>query len=160
MNLQIGDIMTKNVLVAQQHYSFTQVCRLFFAMKIHHLPIVDDRGALVGILSTNDVLNIYSFRAPMLPSLSEDSLNAAFSIGEIMTKNPKTIGPQAGLAEAARLQRGHLDCPHADEGRDEEVTRPDVVQETRHAGTLAAGVGDRVSHYTSGQATGRPSTWG
>ncbi|MCB0617162.1 MAG: CBS domain-containing protein [Saprospiraceae bacterium] len=103
MNLQIGDIMTKNVLVAQQHYSFTQVCRLFFAMKIHHLPIVDDRGALVGILSTNDVLNIYSFRAPMLPSLSEDSLNAAFSIGEIMTKNPKTIGPQAGLAEAARI---------------------------------------------------------
>ncbi len=101
--ITVGDVMTKNVLFAHVNHSFTQLCRLFFEMDIHHLPVLDEKGQLVGLLSASDVLKTFSFKVPMLSSCDEASLNKAISIYDLMTPNPLSITPESSISEAAFL---------------------------------------------------------
>lgn len=99
----VADIMSKNVLFAHTNQSFTQLCRLFFEMDIHHLPVVDEEGLLIGILSANDVLKAYGRKIPSLQNASEDMLNKNITIFDLMTQNPISAAPETTLKEAAHL---------------------------------------------------------
>lgn len=102
-NTPVQEIMSANVLVANTGNSFTQLCRLFFEMNIHHLPVVDENYRLVGILSANDVLKAFSFGLNSLERPDDSSLDARFSIYDLMTPNPVTVSPNTSIREAARI---------------------------------------------------------
>ncbi len=99
----VADIMSRNVLFAHTNQSFTQLCRLFFEMDIHHLPVADEKGKLIGILSTNDVLKAYGRKVPTLQRADEAMLNANITIFDLMTQDPISVPPDTTLKEAARL---------------------------------------------------------
>lgn len=99
--LSVGDVMSKNVLFAHLNHSFTELCRLFFELNIHHLPVVDDAGKLIGIISANDVLKAYGRRIPTLEKADEATLNQQIRIEDVMTPNPVSVSPGASLKEAA-----------------------------------------------------------
>ncbi|MCB0568763.1 MAG: CBS domain-containing protein [Phaeodactylibacter sp.] len=105
--LSVGDVMSKNVLFAHLSHSFTELCRLFFELNIHHLPVVDEAGKLIGIISANDVLKAYGRRIPNLARTDEATLNLHIKIEDIMSPNPVSIGPGATLKEAAELLTSH-----------------------------------------------------
>lgn len=42
--MKINEIMTDNVLSIIKDYKFTEVCRLMQQLRIHHLPVVDEKG--------------------------------------------------------------------------------------------------------------------
>ena len=107
MTNTVADIMSKNVLFAHTGQSFTQLCRLFFEMDIHHLPVADERGQLIGILSTNDVLKAYSRKVPTLQRADEEMLNENITIYDLMTQNPISVAPGTAIKEAARLLFTH-----------------------------------------------------
>ena len=50
----VKDLMTSQVIVAHTSHSFTQICRLFFELDIHHLPVLNDQNELIGIISSNE----------------------------------------------------------------------------------------------------------
>ncbi|MCO6475901.1 MAG: CBS domain-containing protein [Phaeodactylibacter sp.] len=99
----VADIMSRNVLFAHTNQSFTQLCRLFFEMDIHHMPVADDKGKLIGILSTNDVLKAYGRKVPTLQRADEAMLNENITIFDLMTPDPVSVPPDTTLKEAARL---------------------------------------------------------
>ena len=103
----VADIMSKNVLFAHTGQSFTQLCRLFLEMDIHHLPVADDKGRLIGILSANDVLKAYGRKVPTLQRADEAMLNENITIFDLMTQNPISVPPHTTLKEAARLLSGN-----------------------------------------------------
>lgn len=103
----VADIMSKNVLFAHTGQSFTQLCRLFFEMDIHHLPVADDKGRLIGILSANDVLKAYGRKVPTLQRADEAMLNENITIFDLMTQNPISVPPHTTLKEAAQLLSGN-----------------------------------------------------
>lgn len=105
--LSVSDVMSKNVLFAHLHHSFTELCRLFFEMNIHHLPVVDDSGRLIGIISANDVLKAYGRQIPTLGRADEATLNRKITIEDLMTPNPIYISPEATLKEAAEKLTAH-----------------------------------------------------
>ena len=118
-SLKVADIMTHNVVVAGINFSFTHASRLFFELSIHHLPVVNKEGVVVGMLSSHDVLKAYSFRAPMLKDLCEETLNTVFSVAELMTPDPITISSDHKVQEALEVfDKYHIhSLPVVDDGR-------------------------------------------
>jgi CBS domain-containing membrane protein len=57
---------------------------------IRHLPVVDDHGRLVGVLSDRDILRARGARP-------------AKRVGEVMTRDVVTVRPEAPAAEAAAI---------------------------------------------------------
>jgi CBS domain-containing protein len=53
----LDKVMTKNVVTIQEDSSITEVRKVICAHKIRHLPVVNQKGRLVGLLSVRDVLD-------------------------------------------------------------------------------------------------------
>ncbi|MBC8406760.1 MAG: CBS domain-containing protein [Planctomycetes bacterium] len=52
----VGDIMTREVVVAQENQSVLDAHLLMKRHHIRHLPVLDSEGLLVGVLSIRDLL--------------------------------------------------------------------------------------------------------
>lgn len=52
----VGDVMTKKVTTARPDMSLSVAIEALVGQDIGHLPVVDDKGVLVGILSKSDVV--------------------------------------------------------------------------------------------------------
>jgi CBS domain-containing protein len=56
LGLQVGDIMSDDLLVAQAHDDVTVVIERMRLRGIRRVPVVDDDGLLAGIVSADDLL--------------------------------------------------------------------------------------------------------
>jgi len=66
---------------------------------ISALPIVDQRGTMIGVLSTTDILEAES---EVTDREARDRLFEDTPVEELMTPRPLTISPEADIREAAR----------------------------------------------------------
>lgn len=104
----IGEVMSKTVLFAKPSHSFTELCRLFTEMEIHHLPVISEDNRLIGMLSSTDVLKAYSFKVPVLEKADEETLNKNITIEDLMTPQPLvTVSPKESIWDAAQKFRKH-----------------------------------------------------
>jgi CBS domain-containing protein len=58
--LTAADLMTKPPVTIGPREPVTHAARLMYARRVKRLPVVDDDGRLVGIVSRADVLSVYS----------------------------------------------------------------------------------------------------
>ncbi len=103
----IADVMTTNVLRANTNHSFSQLCRMLLELNVHHLPVENEAGELVGIISSNDVLRTFSYTIPLAKIADETKLDSDIAVEELMTPNPITITPEESLSSAIRLFTQH-----------------------------------------------------
>jgi len=54
-NLKVKDVMSRNVYCMSEKNTIVEALRVMLERKIRHLPVVDDRSALKGIVSLRDV---------------------------------------------------------------------------------------------------------
>ena len=95
----VEQFMSTQILVGRDNFKVPHIARLFDEMKIHHLPIVDENRKVVGIITANDMVRIWS-------SLMEEGKKILFKTGDIrdfMTKNPVCCNPDTTIAEAVKL---------------------------------------------------------
>jgi len=55
-----ADLMTKPALTIGPHEPVSHAARLMYSRKVKRLPVVDDEGHLIGIVTRADVLSVYS----------------------------------------------------------------------------------------------------
>jgi CBS domain-containing protein len=55
-----ADLMTKPAVTIGPDEPVSRAARLMYSRKVKRLPVVDDRGRLVGIISRADVLSVFS----------------------------------------------------------------------------------------------------
>ncbi len=108
----IQDIMTRAPITVKSSSSIADAARLLLDNYISGLPVVDDNGAIVGIVSEGDFLRRGELdterrRSAFLeffvsPGRLADEYVHAYGrlIGEVMTSPVKTISPQALVSEA------------------------------------------------------------
>lgn len=108
----IQDIMTRAPITVKSSSSIADAARLLLDNHISGLPVVDDNGAIVGIVSEGDFLRRGELdterrRSAFLeffvsPGRLADEYVRAYGrlIGEVMTSPVKTISPQALVSEA------------------------------------------------------------
>jgi len=104
---KVADLMSRNILVGHVTNSFTHTLRIFSEMTFHHLPIVNAKQEVIGILSSNDMLKALSLKLPMLKQSDEDTLNMMFDIRELMTPDPKVISSDATIDDALSIFSKH-----------------------------------------------------
>src|ERR1044071_1599178 len=66
---------------------------------VRHVPVEDEEGHLVGLLSHRDLLKLFSRRG------AGAACDTAVTVREIMKPNPVTVGPQTPTLEAIGLMR-------------------------------------------------------
>jgi CBS domain-containing protein len=71
--------------------------------RIRHLPVLDDEGALVGIVSQRDLFRGALARALGYGAHAQQKLLGQLLVKEVMTNDPVAVAPDAPLADAARL---------------------------------------------------------
>jgi len=94
--MNVAAMMSTGVLTASPDTSLAQVVDSLVEGHITALPIVDERGRLLGVVSTPDIL-----RAQVEPAVQGVEGWREARAGEVMNHPALTIGPKTELREAA-----------------------------------------------------------
>jgi CBS domain-containing protein len=117
----VREVMTRDVVTAAPDWSLARAARTMREYRISGLPVVDNGGALVGVLSEKDIVSTLD-RATGLGHarglldilLEENGSKELQRVGEAirrleharveqsMSRRPVTIDPEASFFEAAR----------------------------------------------------------
>ena len=118
MSKTVADVMTSEVLTVKRETPLKEAIQILADRKISALPVVEESGKLVGILSEGDLMWQESgVEAPpyiMLldsiiylqnPAQHDKEIHKALgqTVGEVMSDRPLTIKPEQLVREAARL---------------------------------------------------------
>lgn len=148
----VRDIMDPNPATVAPETPVEEVVRLMRERELPGVPVVDDDGRCVGIVTEADLVlpddqgdlhiphyvNLFGGTVFLEPlSRFEHRLRKAFAsdAADMMTRRPDTVGPDTSVRDAARLihESGHNRLPVVEDGRlVGVVTRVDVL------GALAA----------------------
>jgi CBS domain-containing protein len=113
MRRRVSDVMTRTVAVVAADTPFKEIARRLSEHRVAALPVVDARDRAIGIVSEADLLlkeeRPMPEQAPRFIGRrrrAELGRAGGASAKEIMTSPVTTIGPDATLAEAARVMHG------------------------------------------------------
>ncbi|MDR1536347.1 MAG: CBS domain-containing protein [Planctomycetota bacterium] len=108
---EVGDIMSGRVAVLTFDDSILVAHEIFARVKIHHLPIIDEQGGIIGVISDRDVLKNSS---PFFGTINEQKRDVEImnrKVGLIMSRNPLCVNPDIPVVEAIKLMNGkHISC--------------------------------------------------
>ncbi len=96
----VGELMTRDLVVIRAEAPLTEAARLLDEHRIHGLPVVDEAGVLVGVVSQTD----------MVRARTTQGLWASWpglKVKHLMTSPALTIAADAGMPEAAMLMEGN-----------------------------------------------------
>jgi CBS domain-containing protein len=99
--LAVADVMTMDPVTVGVDASIEAAERLLAAYRISGLPVVDDAGQLVGVLSRTDLL---LDGGQTLTQLVRGRMSG-LRVGELMSSPALTVSLSATLVEAARIMR-------------------------------------------------------
>ncbi|MBD2506740.1 CBS domain-containing protein [Nostoc sp. ATCC 53789] len=114
----VADVMSRDPIVVRAETPLKEAIQILAERHISGLPVVDDVGKLVGIISETDLMWQETGVTPPAyimfldsviylknPATYERDLHKALgqTVGEVMSKNPITISPDKTLKEAATI---------------------------------------------------------
>lgn len=99
----VKDRMSRNPVTAQPETTHKQAAELMRDQNVHHLPVVNKQGQLVGIIVHEDLLSAQPSTATTLSIYEIHSLLSKLQLKEIMRHPVITVSPDCPLEEAARL---------------------------------------------------------
>lgn len=141
--MTVGDVMTRSVVSVRSWTPLKEVAQLLIERRISGVPVVDDDGTLLGVVSEGDFLmkeqGAQAIRHRPLARIFGESRESrsrlakigAVTAGEAMTAPALTIASGRHIAEAAALMtaRSVNRLPVVDDGRLVGiVTRADLVR--------------------------------
>ncbi|HEY6079341.1 MAG TPA: CBS domain-containing protein [Polyangiaceae bacterium] len=99
----VRDLMTTNVVTLGRTDSLRSVDDLMRVQRIRHMPIVDEDGSLVGIVSQRDLFHGGLLRALGYGSHAREQALEGLMTKEAMKTEVITTSGDTPLAEAAKL---------------------------------------------------------
>lgn len=122
MSKTVAQVMTHNPIMVSPQTPLKQAIQILAEKQISGLPVVDDMGKLVGIISETDLMWQETGITPPAyimfldsviylqnPVTYERDLHKALgqTVGEVMSNNPITISPDQSLKAAAKIIQDH-----------------------------------------------------
>jgi len=99
----IRDWMTKDVITVGPETSMMKASKLMRERKISRLPVVDESGRLLGIVSDRDLKEASPSKATSLDMHELYYLLSEIKVKDIMTKAPLAVKPSETVEKAAVL---------------------------------------------------------
>ncbi|MCB2224485.1 MAG: CBS domain-containing protein [Actinobacteria bacterium] len=137
--MKVRDIMTTDPISVRGDTTLKEAARIMVRHKVSGLPVIDEAGRLVGIITEGDFLRReatrdQTYRISLLDALfgeGDPALPVAEHVAQVMTTDVFTIEGNASLGEAARLMAGHsikrLPVIGPDEMLEGIISRADIV---------------------------------
>ena len=120
MSKTVTDVMSRDPIVVRPETPLKEAIQILAEKRISGIPVVDDVGKLVGIISETDLMWQETGVTPPAyimfldsviylqnPGTYERELHKALgqTVGEVMSKNPVTISPEKTVKEAAQVMQ-------------------------------------------------------
>ena len=107
--MKVGDVMTTDVLTIGPDAPIKEAAMLMVREGISGLPVVDDDGAVVGIITEADFVTAEANRSwgrqrkrLLANFFGEAEAPQARTVADAMTADPETIDAESSVTEAAR----------------------------------------------------------
>ncbi|MCE4606619.1 MAG: CBS domain-containing protein [Desulfurococcales archaeon] len=99
---KVRDVMLEKPVTVQEDETVNNAVRKMAELNIGAIPVVNEKGKIVGIFSERDLLR----------RVAAKGLSYNTKIKEVMTRNPVTISPEATVEKAkdvmAKIKARHL----------------------------------------------------
>jgi CBS domain-containing protein len=120
--LKARDIMTRKVITVYPETEIVEAAKLLLENHFNGLPVIDREGRLKGMICQDDLISqqrkiplpsYFILLDSLIPLTSKKNIEkavqkiAAVTVGEAMTPDPITVGPDAGLEDIATLMVKH-----------------------------------------------------
>lgn len=105
-HIPVSQIMQSNVVTIRPEELVADAAQLMEEFNIRRLPVVDEDDCLIGIVTDSDVREaeaVDGTRSSYEPGVDEEWL----SVGDVMTREVITIGPDATVGELAAIFVAH-----------------------------------------------------
>jgi len=100
---QVRDAMTYDVVTLEHNAKLLAADDLMRLGRIRHLPVLDEHGALVGIVTQRDLFHSGLVKALGFGSHARTNMLELLAIKEAMKTEVVTTTPDTPLADAARV---------------------------------------------------------
>ena len=104
---KVRDVMSKNLFTLRRNDKLAIADELMKQERIRHIPVLDDDGALCGIITQRDLFRGALLKALGYGSRAEERMLTSIPIKEAMHEDPHTVSPDTPLDEAARAMLEH-----------------------------------------------------
>jgi predicted transcriptional regulator len=116
----VADVMSRDLFTVKPQTPIKEAINILAERNISGLPVVDDAGKLVGVISETDLLWQETGVEPPLyivfldsviylenPARHDQELHKALgqTVGEVMSTNPVSVKPDQPLRKAAKLMQ-------------------------------------------------------
>lgn len=101
--MYVKDNMTRNPYTIGLNQSVSEALDIMSASKVERLPVVDQKGKLLGLVTESLIASNTPNNSSSLSVFELNYLLNKLQIKDIMIKEPITVGPDALLEEAATL---------------------------------------------------------
>jgi CBS domain-containing protein len=104
MNAAVKDVMTTEVVAVRRDVTFKEIAATLRRYRVSALPVVDDTGKVLGVVSEADLLAKEALADPGVVLHRKDVRKAeGLTAGDLMTGEVVTVSPQDPVEQAARL---------------------------------------------------------
>ena len=100
---QIADLMNRNVKTLGRNDALSEADTMMRTERIRHLPVLNDSGHLVGIVSQRDVMMNALVRALGLGTATRDRAYASVLVKDVMTEEVVTATSATSVDRAAQI---------------------------------------------------------
>ena len=100
---QVKDIMTRDVFTLNKLDNLSAAKDLMDLARIRHIPIVDEDGHFVGLLTHRDILAATISELAGIDRNTQDEIEAGIPIQEIMQTDVVVVSMDEPLKNAARM---------------------------------------------------------
>ncbi len=109
--LRVRDVMTTYPMTIEQSDAAVAAREAMQSARVHHIPVVDGQGRLVGVLSHRDLLQAMVYAVSAHREEGDEHPLEAVSIAEVMHREVRTITPQQPLRDAVEVMlREQIGC--------------------------------------------------
>jgi CBS domain-containing protein len=114
--ITVDEIMTTEVFTLPATATVADAIRVMAERRIRHIPIIDNKGNLEGLVTRHDVMDVMD---STLRDKTAQRDPATITLAEIMTRDVVTVNARANLRRAALfLEERRFSClPVMTEGR-------------------------------------------
>ncbi len=144
-NLRVRDLMTPDVHVVHPDDPLAKLRDVMSEKHIRHVPVVDDDGGIVGLVSERDLLRRAAGLEGEVPLSVSRDVSATVKVSELMNWQVETIeaDDDAATAAAIMLENKYGCLPVVEQGVLAGIlTEADFVRHVAEAGAGAAAAGE------------------
>lgn len=117
--IHVADLMTKKVFTLRRIDTLRDVRSLMDLVKIRHIPVLDEQGYFLGLVTHRDLLSYAISKLAEVEADLRTEIESSIMVGDIMQTNVDTVAPDTLLSEAAGiLYRKKYGClPVVEDGK-------------------------------------------